>query len=226
MAGRRFEQFFQGSHLVNDMALWIVTGERGAGKTAFCARLIELARSAGQQVAGVLSPAVFEGGEKIAIDVIDLRTNERRRLADHFTPVTTIQPFTLKPPSPAARVLCRRGRRLEQLLHPAHHGPHTPRWSFHAEAVAWGDAAFSAASPCDLLVVDELGPLEFERGEGWQAGLTAIEARDYRWGVVVIRPELLGAALQRWPSARVIEISNTERAVCEAEQVGKKFVRI
>jgi nucleoside-triphosphatase len=181
---------------VNDATRLIVTGERGAGKTAFCARLIELARAAGQQIAGVLSPAVFEHGEKIGIDVIDLRTNERRRLADRFDP--------------------------------AHHGPHTPRWSFHAEVLAWGDAAFSAASPCDLLGVDELGWLEFERGEGWPAGLAAIDARDarnYRWGVVVIRPELLGVARQRWPSARVIEISDTERAAREADRVGREFLQ-
>jgi nucleoside-triphosphatase len=193
MAGRRFEQFFQESHFVNDTTLLIVTGDRGAGKTGFCTRLIELARSAGWQIAGVLSLAVFEHGEKIGIDVIDLRTNERRRLADRFNP--------------------------------AHYGPHTPRWSFHAEAVAWGNAVLNAASPCDLLVVDELGPLEFERGEGWQAGLAAIAARNYRWGVVVIRPELLGVALQRWPPARVIEISDTERAAREVDRVGREFLR-
>ena len=178
---------------MNDVTLLIVTGDRGAGKTAFCARLIELTRSAGRQIAGVLSPAVFEHGEKIGIDVIDLRTNERRRLADRF--------------------------------HPAHHGPHTRRWNFHAEALTWGDAALNAASPCDLLVVDELGPLEFERGEGWQAGLAAIDARDYQLGVVVVRPELLSVALQRWPQARVIEISDTERAAREADRVGGEFLR-
>jgi nucleoside-triphosphatase len=178
---------------VNDTTLLIVTGDRGAGKTTFCARLIERARSAGQQIAGVLSPAVLERGEPIGIDVIDLRTNERRRLADRFNPI--------------------------------HHGPHTPRWSFHAEALAWGNAALHAASPCDLLVVDELGPLEFERGAGWQAGLAAIEDRNYRWSVVVIRPELLSVARHRWPHAQVIEISDTERAAHEADRVSREFLQ-
>src|SRR5512139_1396537 len=67
--------------------LIIVTGDRGAGKTTFCVRLVELARSSGRSIGGVLSPAVFEQGEKIGIDTIDLRTNERRRLADRFDPV-------------------------------------------------------------------------------------------------------------------------------------------
>jgi nucleoside-triphosphatase len=212
---------------VNDTTLLIVTGVRGAGKTAFCARLIELARSAGKQIAGVLSPAVFERGEKIGIDVIDLRTNERRRLADRFDP-NTVQ-LVLTQPRPRGGI-ARADAGCEPYLNrigfdPAHHGLHTPRWSFHAEAVAWGNAAFNAASPCDLLVVDELGPLEFERGEGWQAGLATIEAWDYRLGVVVIRPELLGVARQRWPQARVIEISDTERAAREADRVGREFLQ-
>ena len=36
-----------------------------------------------------------------------------------------------------------------------------------AEVLAWGTRILQQATPCDLLVVDELGPLKFERGEGW-----------------------------------------------------------
>jgi hypothetical protein len=61
--------------------------------------------------------------------------------------------------------------------------------------------------------------LEFERGEGWQAGLAAIDAGDYRLGVVVIRPELLDQARQRWPAARVIEISGVEQSKVEADRL-------
>jgi hypothetical protein len=50
-----------------------------------------------------------------------------------------------------------------------------------------------------VLIVDELGVREIERRQGWLAGLCAIDAGDYRWGVVIIRPELLSVALQRWP---------------------------
>ncbi len=52
-----------------------------------------------------------------------------------------------------------------------------------------------SATPCDLLIVDELGPLEFERNEGWPAGLAAIDSAAYKVGVVVIRPELLAPGL-------------------------------
>jgi nucleoside-triphosphatase len=171
--------------------LIIVTGDRGAGKTTFCARLIELARSSGRSIGGVLSPALFEQGEKIGIDTIDLRTDERRRLADHFDP--------------------------------AHGGPSTQRWSFHTEVIAWGNEVLHAATPCELLIVDELGTLEFDRGEGWMAGLNAIDAGDYRMGVVVIRPELLDVAQQRWPQARVITIVTVDQAGAEVDRLWHKI---
>jgi len=167
------------------MTLIIVTGDRGAGKTTFCARLIELARSSGRSIGGVLSPAVFEQSEKIGIDTIDLRTHERRRLADRFDP--------------------------------AHSGPNTPRWSFHADTIEWGNTVLQSATPCDVLIVDELGTLEFDRGEGWLAGFDAIDAGDYRLGVVVIRPELLDVARQRWLHAQAIAIATVDQARAEAD---------
>jgi nucleoside-triphosphatase len=173
------------------MTLIIVTGNRGAGKTTFCTRLIELTRSAGRQTAGVLSPAVFVNDQKVAIDVIDLHSDQRRRLAE-FNPQADY--------------------------------PRELYWRFEAEALRWGDAILREAVSCDVLIVDELGVLEFERGEGWQAGLAAIDARDYRLGVVVIRPELLSAALQRWPQAQVIEIDQADQAAREADRVSREFL--
>ena len=53
--------------------------------------------------------------------------------------------------------------------------------------------------PGELLLIDELGPLEFRGEGGFIAGFAAIDARHYRLAVVVVRPELLDAARQRWP---------------------------
>lgn len=61
--------------------LWLVTGQRGAGKTAFCRALIAHARSQGWNAAGLLSPAVFEGQLKTGILVEDVRSGETRPLA-------------------------------------------------------------------------------------------------------------------------------------------------
>lgn len=157
--------------------LYIITGDRGAGKSTFCEYLVELAGPAGWQVGGILSPAVIEAGQKTGIAAIDLRRGEQRLLAvrrEAHQPVATLR---------------------------------TNRWSFDADVMAWGNAVLQTAVPCDLLVIDELGPLEFERGEGWPAGLTALDSGNYRWGVVVIRPELLAVARPRWPAAQVISIA-------------------
>jgi nucleoside-triphosphatase THEP1 len=85
--------------------------------------------------------------------------------------------------------------------------------------IAWGNEVLRAATPCDVLIVDELGTLEFDRGEGWLTGLSAIDAGDYRLGVVVIRPELLAVAQRRWPHAQVIAIEAADQAGVEADRL-------
>lgn len=59
----------------------LVTGAIGCGKTTYCRTQIDAARSAGLEVAGVLSPARFEQGIKVGIDALDLRSGELRPLA-------------------------------------------------------------------------------------------------------------------------------------------------
>lgn len=89
----------------------------------------------------------------------------------------------------------------------------TPGWTFDAEVLRWGNQMLGDALPCDLLVVDELGPLEFERGQGWTAGLSALDSRLYRLGLATIRPELLAQARQRWPDAQVEVVASAESAL-------------
>lgn len=80
----------------------------------------------------------------------------------------------------------------------------TPRWTFDPETMAWANTALDNSPKADLLIIDELGPLEFLRGEGLTAGLTRIDAGDYRVACVVVRSSLLPKALQRWPGALVV----------------------
>ncbi len=158
----------------------LLTGDRGSGKTTACQRLANRARETGWDVAGVLSPAVFTGGVKVAIDAVDLRNGERRRLATARTAVTLSG------------------------------GLHTLAWSFDAATITWGNEVLTRAVPCDLLIVDELGPLELEQGQGWTAGIIAVNTKSYRQAWVVVRRELLAVALQLWPAARVVEVTDTQ----------------
>lgn len=80
----------------------------------------------------------------------------------------------------------------------------TPRWSFDLEALAWANKQLAGSPKTDLLIIDELGPLEFLRDEGLTSGLERIDAGDYQVACVVIRSSLLPKALQRWPDALVV----------------------
>jgi hypothetical protein len=82
----------------------------------------------------------------------------------------------------------------------------TSGWILDETVMAWGNVVLQAATPCDLLIVDELGPLEWEQGRGWLAGLAAVDSGAYGRAVIVVRPELLALALARWSHAGVIEI--------------------
>jgi len=90
-------------------------------------------------------------------------------------------------------------------------GISTTRWDFDSHALNWGNDILEGAVPCDLLVVDELGPLEFERGQGFLNGLLAIDSRNYQVALVVIRASLLEIALQRWKDALVYHVTRPKQ---------------
>lgn len=59
----------------------LITGPSGAGKTTWCQQMVAQLRASGVRVAGLLSPPVWTNGRKTAIDLLDLVTGERHRLA-------------------------------------------------------------------------------------------------------------------------------------------------
>jgi len=93
-------------------------------------------------------------------------------------------------------------------------GLSTGKWSFDADVMNWGDQTLGHATPCQVLIVDELGPLEFERGIGFQNGVAAIDSGDFSVALVVIRPSLIMAAKQRWSTAKLYSVTReTQPAV-------------
>lgn len=103
-------------------------------------------------------------------------------------------------------------RHLAHLRKTAGEGVFTQKWQFDSCVVEWGNLVLANACPCDLLVIDELGPLELERGEGWLNGLEALEKRNFNNAVVVIRPSLLELAKIRWSKARVFEVDRSNQS--------------
>ncbi len=154
----------------------LLTGDMQSGKTNLCLEIAQIVLETGLDVAGIVSPAVFEGDKKIAIDAKNLRTGKCRRMAELQGEKKT--------------------------------GLETRRWSFDPEVVSWGNQVLRDAIPCDLLIVDELGPLEFNHQKGWVAGFPTIESRNYLVAIAVIRPSLLDTANQRWDISREIDLNS------------------
>jgi nucleoside-triphosphatase THEP1 len=167
--------------------IWIITGERGVGKTRFCLELLKVARKKEIRVAGIVSPPVIVDGIKQSIQIENVKTGEYKTLAIKRTEETT--------------------------------GIFTNHWLFEEQVINWGNKVLSNATPCELLFVDELGPLEFSKGEGLLEGLNSIDSRNYESAVVVIRPELFLPARKRWDSSKFLEIEPLMN-----DQFTKKFI--
>ncbi len=142
--------------------IYVITGERGSGKSTVCAQVAREAAGRGMVVAGILTERSSpEPGA--ARRVVDLRSGQAR-------------PFGVQ---------SARGSGLGQS------DPLTPSWEFDSEGFAWANEVFARCTPCDLLIVDELGPLELLGGRGWTAALAALSSRDFGAALVVCRPGLL-----------------------------------
>lgn len=160
--------------------LVLITGESEAGKTTWCRALIDRALARGLHPCGLTSPAVFDSGNKIAIDLVVIASGERKRLAERRT--------------------------ADQ---PAVHGKETLNWWFHDPVLAWGNAVLLNLPSTDLLIIDEFGPLELLENDGLTNGLKLIDAGQFRLACVVVRPALLATALDRWPWAKVLNVTRS-----------------
>ena len=73
------------------------------------------------------------------------------------------------------------------------------RFRFDSETLSWGGAVLRRSVPCDLLIVDEIGPLEIERDRGWVVAFDVLQGGAFALAVVVVRPELVARAQRRLP---------------------------
>jgi nucleoside-triphosphatase THEP1 len=166
----------------DDPQLVLLTGPRGTGKTSCCLDLVAQAQTHKLIVGGLVSPPVFANGRKIAIDLLDVASGVRRRLAYHRRHSMDNQAATLT-------------------------GVATDDWQFDPQVLDWGNGTLERLGDCDLFILDEVGPLEFLHHQGLQTGLLRIDARQYPRMVVVVRSILIPVAKVRWPWAQVLQIA-------------------
>ena len=161
----------------------MVTGPRGAGKSTLCALIgAEVARR-GFRVGGVITERAEALSDVPAGAPLPLGT---QRAIAGIVPAQTDN-RNLLDLSSGDRVVFGRRNTAEGLVG----DPLTPGWEFGREAFAFADRAIAVAADADLLVVDEVGPLELRGGRGFTAAVPVLAAARFQAALVVCRPELL-----------------------------------
>ncbi len=88
-------------------------------------------------------------------------------------------------------------------------------WEFDSTVLAWGNQVLQRSTPTDLLIVDELGPLEFKLATGWMSAFDVLAHDLYRAALVVVRPECLDDARTRLVVAGIIDTSTDAGCLLE-----------
>ncbi len=153
-----------------------LVGQRGTGKTALILEFVDAYQNSDLTMAGVISPGIFEGSQKIAIELIHLPSRQGRMLA----------------------VLRDKQERETEF----------GDWSFIEGTFDWANQRLQAVSSCDLLILDELGPLELDFNQGLQAGLALLAKGEYQLGVLSLRPKCAAAIKERFPEIELLDLDS------------------
>jgi nucleoside-triphosphatase THEP1 len=159
----------------------IITGKSGSGKTNFCAAVVNALRQ------GDLSRMDIRGVLSPALK------REGVKVGIQAVDLVTFE-----------------HKNLAELNDGDPGSISTKRWNFDPKIIAWCNSILSRATPCAVLVLDEVGPLEFEQDEGFTAGLEAVDSGEYKLALIVVRPHLIDRALDRWPGAEVRNLEQIE----------------
>ena len=82
-------------------------------------------------------------------------------------------------------------------------------WRLNQENLEWADKMIRNLLPADVIIIDELGYLEFEMGRGLVSGIDILESGEYMAAFVVIRTSLIKAAREKIQIHEVIHINQS-----------------
>lgn len=82
-------------------------------------------------------------------------------------------------------------------------------WAIKPETIVWGNRIFQTITDVDCLIVDELGPLEFFGGGGWQSAMRILEdvGGRIKQALLVIRPSLREEAYRKFRIVKEIDLN-------------------
>jgi nucleoside-triphosphatase THEP1 len=184
----------------------LLTGRRGVGKTTVCQAVAELARRRGYRPDGVITLALYACPELVPSEVEGQSRRARPEPGRRACPadwelgirnweLTKVGFEAVDVGSGERWPLAHTDRKMG--------GPQVGPYSFDPAALARAlrvlERAISAG--CDLLMVDEIGPLELEQGKGLAPILDLLPVEGPTHTLIVVRPALLDPLLLRLKDA-------------------------
>ena len=160
--------------------LVLLTAARGAGKTTACQRFLELARDDGMQVGGILAPSRYDDRGQKASIEVVDASTGERRT------------LAVVEPDAARRTV--------------------GRYRFDPEVMEWALARVMHAlnMPIDVVIIDEIGPLELIQKSGFAPAIAAISSAQARSVILVVRPELVSRLQERLQDSAPATVALTE----------------
>ena len=161
--------------------LIMLTGKGGCGKTTACWKALPGLRASGVRMAGFISPPLLDASGK--------KTGiEMLNLAtgEHHT---------------FARIVSR------------DQNPDVGVYRLEEDAIDWARSVLAAAlfSDTDLLVIDEIGPLELKRGGGFAFALQPLaDPERIPNAIVIVRQELVDELSERMGRPDMVRVQVTE----------------
>ena len=175
----------------------LVVGEPGSGKTSWCKGYIDWWRKRGSTVGGILSPETGKHGRRTAFNAIDLLTGEEIP----FAQLSRHRSF-------------KGGERVGD-------------YTINRDAILFACGAIERAvqNKCDLVVIDEVGPLEL-RGKGLMPAVELALASPVNV-LIVVRSSLKGALQRHFPQYVFVVVPDltqspsnvSELADCKSREV-------
>lgn len=175
----------------------LVVGEPRSGKTSWCREYVDCRRRRGSSIGGIICPATERQGRRTGFNVIDLLTGEE---------------------VPFARLSRYRSFRGGEKI-----GDYTI--SRDGIFFACGAIKRAVESRCDLVVIDEVGPLEL-RGKGLMPAVKLALASPVNV-LIVVRSSLKGALQRHFPEYEFVVAADltqspsnvSEFADCKSREV-------
>ena len=156
----------------------LVVGEPGSGKTSWCREYIDERRKCGSIVGGILCPGIEKQGQRVGSNALDLLTGQE---------------------VPFARLPRYRSFKGEEKV-----GDYTI--SRKGISFACGTIKGAVDSRCDLVVIDEFGPLEL-RGKGLMPAVELALASAVNL-LLVVRSSLKEALRRHFPQYEFVVVAD------------------